>query len=200
MKAAYLPHPMAYPFKYVISQDIIGTDEAKKCQAACEYSAIDLEMKPETITYNVGAVVWATGWDPYDATKIDYLGFGKIPNVVTSVMFERMASFSGPTQGKLVRPSDGKEVKSVAFVQCSGSRDENHLAYCSGICCLASLKQATYVRERVPDSSAYHLLHRRSRYGQIRGFLYKGRPGRQHNPHKEQRLLGFPLIRKQAGF
>jgi quinone-modifying oxidoreductase, subunit QmoA len=155
VKAAYLPHPMAFPFKYVLAPEIIGTDEAKKCADACEYGAIDLDMQPVKLTYKVGAVVWATGWDPYDATKVDYLGLGRIPNVVTSVMFERLASVSGPTAGKILRPSDGKEVKSVAFVQCAGSRDENHLAYCSGICCLASLKQATYVRELCADSKAY---------------------------------------------
>ncbi|MBM3300900.1 MAG: CoB--CoM heterodisulfide reductase iron-sulfur subunit A family protein, partial [Deltaproteobacteria bacterium] len=155
VKAAYLPHAMAFPFKYVLAPEIIGTEEAKKCQEACAYSAIDLEMKPQTITYKVGAVVWATGWEPYDATRIDYLGLGRIPNVLTSVMFERMAAANGPTGGKIERPSDGKEVKSVAFVQCAGSRDENHLAYCSGICCLASLKQATYVRDQIPDSKAY---------------------------------------------
>lgn len=155
VKAAYLPHSMAFPFKYVISPEIIGTDEAQACADACAYNAVDLDMKPETITYKVGAVVWATGWDPYDATKVDYLGLGRIPNVVTSVMFERLAAVNGPTGGKILRPSDGKEVKSVAFVQCAGSRDENHLPYCSGICCLASLKQATYVRERIPDSTVY---------------------------------------------
>lgn len=155
VKAAYLPHAMAFPFKYVIAPEIIGTDEAEKCAQACPYNAVDLSMQPVTATYNVGAVVWATGWDPYDATKVDYLGMGTIPNVITSVMFERLASYAGPTGGKLLRPSDGKEVKSVAFIQCAGSRDENHLAYCSGICCLASLKQATYLRERVPDSQAY---------------------------------------------
>lgn len=155
IKAAYLPHAMAYPFKYVLAPEIIGTDEAKKCADVCPYSAIDLDMKPETITYKVGAVVWATGWDPYDATKVDYLGLGTVPNVVTSVMFERIAAHNGPTGGKILRPSDGKEVKSVAFVQCAGSRDENHLPYCSGICCLASLKQATYIREQVPESQAF---------------------------------------------
>jgi quinone-modifying oxidoreductase subunit QmoA len=155
VKAAYLPHAMAFPFKYVIAPEIIGTPEAQKCADACEYSAINLDMQPETLTYKVGSVVWATGWDPYDATNIDYLGFGKIPNVVTSVMFERLAAANGPTAGKLLRPSDGKEVSSVAFVQCAGSRDENHLAYCSGICCLASLKQATYVREKLPEGKAY---------------------------------------------
>lgn len=155
VKAAYLPHPMAFPFKYVIAPEIIGTDEAKACADACAYNAVDLEMKPETVTYKVGAIVWATGWDPYDATKVDYLGLGTVPNVLTSVQFERLAATNGPTGGKILRPSDGKEVKSVAFVQCAGSRDENHLAYCSGICCLASLKQATYVREHVPDSTVH---------------------------------------------
>lgn len=155
VKAAYLPHPMAFPFKYVLAPQIIGTDEAKKCAEVCPYNAIDLEMKAETLTYKVGAVVWATGWNPYDVAKVDYLGFGTVPNVITSVMFERLAAVNGPTGGKLLRPSDGKEVKSVAFVQCAGSRDENHLPYCSGICCLASLKQATYLRDQVPESTAY---------------------------------------------
>jgi quinone-modifying oxidoreductase subunit QmoA len=100
---------------------------------------------------NVGAVVWAAGWTPYEAEAIDYYGFGEYKNVITNVMMERMASPNGPTEGKIVRPSDGKEVKNIAFIQCAGSRDENHLPYCSGICCLASMKQATYVRERHPD-------------------------------------------------
>lgn len=155
MKAAYLPHPMALPFKYVLDPSIIGTDEAQKCADACTYGAIDLEMQPRTLTLDVGAVVWATGWDPYQVENVDYLGFGTLPDVVSSVMFERLAAPNGPTGGKIIRPSDGKEVKSVAFVQCSGSRDENHLAYCSGICCLASLKQATYIRERDPESKAF---------------------------------------------
>ena len=100
----------------------------------------------------VGAVVMATGWNPYDATKMDNLGFGKVQNVITNMMMERLAAPNGPTGGKIVRPSDGKEVKNIAFVQCAGSRDENHLAHCSYICCLASLKQASYVRELYPDS------------------------------------------------
>jgi len=153
--AAYLPHAMAFPFKYVLAPEIIGTTEAQKCADACAYNAVDLDMQPAKLTYNVGAVVWATGWEPYEAAKVDYLGLGRIPNVVTSVMFERLAAHNGPTGGKILRPSDGKEVQSVAFVQCAGSRDENHLAYCSGICCLASLKQATYIREQAPESKAF---------------------------------------------
>jgi quinone-modifying oxidoreductase subunit QmoA len=154
MKAAYLPHPMAFPMRYVIAPEIIGTEEAKKCLEACKYNAIDLEMKEETIKVKVGAVVVATGWEPYDAAKIDNLGFGRCQNVITNVMMERLASPSGPTKGRIIRPSDGKEVKNIIFAQCAGSRDENHLPYCSGVCCLASLKQATYVREQYPDAKA----------------------------------------------
>lgn len=155
IKAAYLPHPMAFPFKYVIDPSIVGTDDGKACADACAYGAVDLDMQPATLTFKVGAVVWAAGWDPYDAAKVDYLGLGTYPDVMTSVMFERLAAADGPTGGKILRPSDGKEAKNVAFVQCAGSRDENHLPYCSGICCLASLKHATYVREQYPDGKAY---------------------------------------------
>ncbi len=151
-KAAYLPFPMAYPMQYVLDPQIIGTDDAKKCQEACKYDAIDLEMQPGTLTAKVGAIVVATGWNPYDAKKLDMLGAGRYPNVISNVIMERLASPSGPTEGKILRPSDNKEIKSIIFAQCAGSRDENHLPYCSGVCCLASMKQANYVREQYPDA------------------------------------------------
>ncbi len=151
-KAAYLPFPMAFPMRYVLDPQILGTDDAEKCKAACKYDAIDLEMQAETLTAKVGAIVVATGWRPYDAKKLDTLGFGRIPNVITNVMMERLASAEGPTDGKILRPSDKKPVESVIFAQCAGSRDENHLAYCSGICCLASMKEALFVLEKNPDA------------------------------------------------
>jgi quinone-modifying oxidoreductase subunit QmoA len=114
-----------------------------------------MDMQPEKISIKTGAIVLATGWKPYDASKMDNLGFGTSKNIITNVMMERISSVNGPTGAKIVRPSDGKEAKRVAFVQCAGSRDENHLAFCSAVCCLASLKQATYVREQYPDSKAY---------------------------------------------
>ncbi|MGD8868954.1 MAG: heterodisulfide reductase subunit A, partial [Gemmatimonadales bacterium] len=98
---------------------------------------------------------WATGWNPYDAERIENLGFGRHPNIITNLMMERLASANGPTGGKISRPSDGKEINSVAFVQCAGSRDENYLKYCSGVCCLGSLKQVRYVRERYPEAQIY---------------------------------------------
>lgn len=155
VKAAYLPHAMAYPQQYVIAPEIVGTEDGKKAAEACKYAAIDLDMQPKTVTLKVGAVVWATGWTPYDATRIDNLGFGRYQNIVTNMMLERMASVSGPTGGKILRPSDDAAPATVAFAQCAGSRDENHLPYCSYICCMASLKHATYIRAQYPDAEVY---------------------------------------------
>jgi len=152
VKAAYLPHELAFPTRYVIDPALIGADQAQKVKEACPYDAIDLDMQPQSFTLKVGAIVWAAGWSPYDASKIEYYNFDKNSNVISNVMMERLASVNGPTGGKIIRPSDGKPVEKVVFVQCAGSRDENHLPYCSGVCCLASLKQATYVRTQNPDS------------------------------------------------
>lgn len=149
-KAAYLPHPMAFPAKYVISEYISESDK-KKCEEACKYDAVDFSMTETVTTVKVASVVWATGWKPYDASRIDNLGFGRHQNIITNMMLERMASSTGPTEGKILRPSDNAAPKSVVFVQCAGSRDENHLPYCSYICCMASLKHATYLRAQYPD-------------------------------------------------
>ena len=154
-KGAFLPFEMAFPAKFVISPQIIGTDDAAKVKDACKYDAVDLDMAAKTVDLPVGAIVWATGWEPYDAHRIDNLGFGQYDNVITNMMLERLASKSGPTAGKIVRPSDDQAPASVAFVQCAGSRDENHLPYCSYICCMASLKHATYIREQYPDTTVY---------------------------------------------
>jgi quinone-modifying oxidoreductase subunit QmoA len=155
IKAAYLPHEMAFPMRYVLAPEIIGTDDAERCKKACEYGAIDLDMAPETMTLKVASIVNATGWQPYDASKIDNLGFGKAENVITNVMMERLAAVNGPTQGKIIRPSDGKEISKIAFCQCAGSRDENHMPFCSRVCCLASMKHAHMVREQYPDAEVY---------------------------------------------
>lgn len=154
-KGAYLPHAMAFPYRYLISPQILGTSDADRCKEACPYDAVDLDMQPKTLDLNVGAIIWATGWEPYDASKIDNLGFGMYPNIITNMMLERMAAPNGPTNGEIKRPSDGKAPQSIAFVQCAGSRDENHLPYCSYICCMASLKHATYIREQYPDAMIY---------------------------------------------
>lgn len=150
--AIYLPHAMAFPMRFAIDDSACKLEACAKCVDACSYGAIDLAMQPRELRLKAGAVIMATGWKPYDAGRIDNLGFGRQADIITNVMMERLAAANGPTGGRLVRPSDGREVRRVAFVQCAGSRDENHLGYCSAICCLASLKQAAYVLERHPDA------------------------------------------------
>jgi quinone-modifying oxidoreductase subunit QmoA len=152
-KAAYLPFSQAFPFKYVIDKRYCNETCMKACYDACKYEAIELDMKTKTVELEVGAIVVATGWNTYDIAKADNLGSGKIKNVITNMMMERLAAPNGPTKGKILRPSDGKEPKSIAFVQCAGSRDENHLPYCSYICCMASLKQTLYLLEQYPEAA-----------------------------------------------
>ncbi|HBF43308.1 MAG TPA: heterodisulfide reductase subunit A [Desulfobacteraceae bacterium] len=155
IKAAYLPHDMAFPMRYVLDPILVKSEEAQRVKEACPYDAIDLNMEPKTMELKVGSIIWATGWKPYDANKLETYGFAQHLDVITNVMMERLASWTGPTKGKIIRPSDGRAPESVAFVQCAGSRDENHLPFCSGICCLASMKQATYVHEQYPDAKIY---------------------------------------------
>ncbi len=151
-RAAYLPHGMAYPARYAIDR-VLCPHGCQACEEACGYGAIDLNAKPELKKLHVSAVVAATGWKPYDATRLENLSFGRFPNVVTNVMLERMAAPDGPSEGRILRPSDRKEPRTVAFVQCAGSRDENHLPYCSAVCCTASIKQAAYIRARYPEAA-----------------------------------------------
>jgi len=99
---------------------------------------------------NIGSIVQATGWKPYDTDKLDYLGYGSSPDVITNIQMEEMVA-----SDELKRPSDGKPLESVAFIQCAGSRDQEHLPYCSAVCCRVSLKQALYVREKYPDARIY---------------------------------------------
>ncbi|MBV8424266.1 MAG: CoB--CoM heterodisulfide reductase iron-sulfur subunit A family protein [Candidatus Eremiobacteraeota bacterium] len=154
-KTIYLAHELAFPMKFAIDEQTCLFEQCAKCVEVCPYDAIDLTMKPQTLALKAGAVIVATGWEPYDARQIDNLGFGRHPDVITNVMMERLAAPNGPTGGKIVRPSDAKPVESAAFIQCAGSRDVNHLGYCSSICCLASLKQATYLCDANPDARAH---------------------------------------------
>ena len=156
-KGAYRAHRMSYPERYVIDPAMIGTADAEKAKAACQFGAIDLDMQEETVELKVGAVVYATGWKPYDANKIQPYGYDRFANVITSVEFERMNDPMGPTGGKILRPGDGKEAKDIAFIQCAGSRDRNYLKHCSRICCMASLKQTTYATDAGAKSTVYYI-------------------------------------------
>ncbi len=148
-KALHLDMPFAYPERYVLEKDECSDAEL---ETLAENSFIDLEQEEREIEVHVGAVIIATGWKPYEMTNLENLGSGGLDNCISNMQMERLAAPHGPTDGKIVRPSDGKAPKRVAFVQCAGSRDENHLQFCSYICCMASLKQASYVREQYPDA------------------------------------------------
>jgi quinone-modifying oxidoreductase subunit QmoA len=150
-KAAYLPHNMAYPQRYVIDPSIIGTADADKAKEACKVNAVDLDMQEESLSVTVGAIIWSTGWKPYDAAKIQPYGYDRYDNVISNVEFERMMDPAGPTGGKIQR-ADGSTPNNIAFIQCAGSRDRNHLKHCSRVCCMASLKQTTYVAEQLGDA------------------------------------------------
>lgn len=158
-KGAYLPYRMAHPNRYVIDPRILGTPDADVVKAACKYNAVDFNMTVEDLIIPCGAVIFATGWQPYDANKIQPYGYDRIQNVVTNVEFERMADPLGPTQGRIVRPSDGHEAKRIAFIQCAGSRDKNYLLHCSRICCMVSLKQATYALDAYGDNADINIYY-----------------------------------------
>ena len=111
---------------------------------------VSIRQNGNVMEERTGAAVLASGFEPYDATKLEHLGFGKSANVITNVTMEEVGA-----KETLSRPSDGKTVESVAFIQCAGSRDPDHLPYCSTVCCMTSLKQAMYIREKNPDAKVY---------------------------------------------
>jgi len=140
----------------------------KKISGAPGLFDAELDVGGQTVTQKIGAIVMATGFKPYDATKLDHLGYGNSPDVITNVQMEELAG-----NGVIKRPSDDKPVESVAFIQCAGSRDTNHLPYCSSHCCMTSLKQATYLRELNPDAKVYILYKDMRTPGQYEDFYRK---------------------------
>ncbi len=149
-KAIYRPFPQAVPSIYTIDYDACLRCGA--CEKACPAGAIDIDDPGKEIELNVGAIVLATGFELYDLSGLPQYGYGVYPNVVTSLEMERILDVNGPTGSRLIVPETGKEVNSVAYVLCAGSRDtEVGRPYCSRVCCLYSLKQAQLLRERNVD-------------------------------------------------
>ncbi len=155
--AVYVPFPQAVPLKYTVdpTQCVFLTrgvcGKTFMCKDACKAGAIDFEQKEQWMELNVGTVVVATGFDPFNATFKPELGYGIYPNVITSLQFERLSSASGPTAGKILL--NGKEPKEVVFIQCVGSRDQTTgNLYCSRVCCMITAKHAHLVRDKVHNA------------------------------------------------
>ena len=143
-KAAYIEFQQAVPSAYVI--DFNACTKCGKCEQLCPSKAINLEDKGKTIDLNVGAILMATGYELYDARKIENYGYGVYKDVITMLDLERLTSASGPTSGYIKR-AEGSDVRKMAIVLCAGSRDENHISYCSRICCMYALKQAFVLKK-----------------------------------------------------
>jgi len=155
-KAIYLPFAQAVPPTFTIDMDLClnkeGVRVCEKCVQACTRKCIDFNDVEREETLEVGSIIVATGVDTFDAAKIPQYLYGRAPNVITSLEFERLINAGGPTNGQLIRPSDHKIPKSVAFVQCVGSRSEKHNPYCSNVCCMNTVKDALLIKEHWPET------------------------------------------------
>jgi len=154
--AAYVRYPQAVPLKYVIDEGNCIYFEKGKCRACekfCPAEAVDFEQKEKLHELEVGAVILAPGFKAFDARVYSAYGYGTLPNVVTSLEFERILSASGPYGGHLARPSDGQAPRKIAWLQCVGSRDTQHGAhgYCSGVCCMYAIKEAVIAKEHARE-------------------------------------------------
>lgn len=169
-KAIYIPFPQAVPNKYLIDAEnctYVKNGKCGTCVKVCPVpNCINLDEKDEEIDINVGNIIVATGFKVFDAAKAEKFGYGKYPNVLTSLEFERLVNAAGPTGGNIVfrgQDKKGRKIfnadadvpKSVAIIHCIGSRDENHNKYCSKVCCMYSLKLAHLVVEKLPDAKVY---------------------------------------------
>ncbi len=152
-KAIYMPFPQAVPRIMTINKE--DCMDCGICEKVCPSQAINREQKPQEIELDVGAIVVATGFDIFDCSMIPQYGYPQFKNVITAMELERLLCASGPTEGHLIRPSDGRIPRSIAFIQCVGSRDRrdwiNH-PYCSSICCKYAVKDAVLIKEHEPDS------------------------------------------------
>jgi heterodisulfide reductase subunit A len=150
-KAIYLPFSQAIPKSYVI--DPATCTRCGECVKVCSPGAIDLDMGEQRHTLTVGAVILGLGFEPFKAELKGEYGFGRYDNVLSSIQYERMLSFSSPSQGMPMRRSDGRVPKKIAFIQCVGSRDPScGQAHCSTICCMYAMKQAMITKERNPEA------------------------------------------------
>ncbi len=151
-KPVYVPYAQAIPNVPAIDRDVcmhFKTGGCQVCTEFCGVDAIDHLQQDETIELEVGSIILAPGFQPFDPSSMTHYGYGRHPNVMTAMEFERILSASGPTLGHLTRPSDGGAPKKIAWIQCVGSREENRCdhAYCSSVCCMYAIKEAVIAKE-----------------------------------------------------
>ncbi len=149
-QAAYKVAARAAPDAYVIDRGPY-CDDCRKCVEVCPSAAIDLDEQPRLLNIEVGAIILALGFQIYDPTELEELGYGRYPNVLAAIQYERLASRSGPTEGLIVRPSDQRPPRSIAWLQCIGSRDQKN-TFCSSICCMYATKEAMLAKQRLGDA------------------------------------------------
>ena len=157
-KAIYLYFPQAIPQVMTIDPDhciYLQRSKCGVCAKVCQAEAIDFEQTEQEVTLRVGAVVVATGYDFFDPRGLTQFGYEQCPNVITALEYERLICASGPTDGHLLRLSDGQPAKRIGFIQCVGSRDVRHQIFCSSVCCMHSSKQAVLAFEHDPEAESY---------------------------------------------
>jgi heterodisulfide reductase subunit A len=211
-KAISVPFDQAVPLIYTLNKDYCI--ECYKCVDICgAREAINFEQQPEEVEIEVGAIIVSTGYDVYLPYDMPLLGYGKYPNVITSMEFERLILAAGPTGGKVIRASDGKKPHIIAFIQCVGSRDKNKYPYCSNYCCMYTLKHVVQLKEKYKEDieayvfyidirspgKGYEEFYDRAREGGVN--FIRGRVSRieedpkTHNLvlHSEDANLGVPI-------
>ena len=189
-KAAYIPMSQSVPLIYSIDMD--ACIHCYKCVDACgQLNAIDFSMEDKISWEDIGSIVVATGFNHFDPSVMTEYGYGRYPNVITSMEMERLNNSAGPTHGNLVRPSDGTNPQKLAFINCVGSRDKRYNPGCSNFCCMYSIKNAVLLKQMYPDaeisvyymdirtpSKGYEEFYDRARQMGVK--FIQGRPGSDH--------------------
>jgi len=208
-KAIYIPYPQAVPASYIIDEkNCLGLSPLAcgKCIKECDKEAIIYEDSEKIYNYKIGGIIIAVGFELFDASKITEYGWGQYPNVITTFEFERLINAAGPTNGELVRPSDLKKPKKIAFINCVGSRDVRFNPYCSNFCCMESIKNSLLIKEHWPEvevvifyidirafGKGFEELYLRSRKERV---LYiRGHPGQiREDPNTKNLILSVENI------
>ncbi|MFX1562354.1 MAG: hydrogenase iron-sulfur subunit [Promethearchaeota archaeon] len=204
--AIYIPYPQAVPAAYVIDPDHclgLSPNACMMCVEACNKAGQQAILPDDTEKIHeidVGAIIVATGYEPYNPTPLTEYGYGVYPNVITAIELERLINAAGPTEGKIIRPSDKSKPHRFAFIQCVGSRDERANIYCSGFCCMYTIKNALLLHEKYPDAEItiyymdirtnfkdYEEFYRRARHAGIR--FQQGRPAQITEDPATQNLI-----------